>query len=309
MQWARDMPAETRRRMHAHADETVAAHSLSVERARFQSVLGEIDRIWRADGPLSSRTILNVHHKAPLVDFVIVGAQKCGTTALRQFLARHPEVGMSSQKEVHLFDRPDYVPGTTATEIDARYRPYFAHVGAARVRGEATPIYMYLPGVAAELRRYNQNLKLIVLLRDPVERALSAYYMQKTRARETKPLWLALLLESWRLRRDRDVRRAGSETREHGYRSRGLYSFQLREIYHHFPRDRVLILRCDDLRHDHDATLRRVLAFLDVSTTVRIPPETVFAGVADRRPHRVCRAVLKLSYAAEYRRQRLLGVR
>ncbi|MCY3811483.1 MAG: sulfotransferase domain-containing protein [Gammaproteobacteria bacterium] len=246
--------------------------------------------------------------KTPLVDFVIVGAQKCGTTALGQFLARHPEIGMSSQKEVHLFDQPDYAPGTTAAEIDARYRRYFAHVSEAKVRGEATPIYMYLPGVAAELKRYNPDIKLIVLLRDPVERALSAYYMQRARARETKPLWLALLLEPWRLRRDRDVRRWRSAAREHGYRSRGLYSLQLRELYRHFEQRRILIVRCDDLRDDHDATLRRVLAFLDVSTAVRIPPEIVFGGQAGRRPHRSCRAILKLSYAVEYRRQRRLGV-
>ena len=307
VEWARDMPAETRRLMHVHADETVTAHALSIERARFHAVLDEIDRLWRMDGPQPLPPTRQVGDKTPLVDFVIVGAQKCGTTALGQFLARHPEIGMSSQKEVHLFDQPDYAPGTTAAEIDAHYRRYFAHVGNARIRGEATPIYMYLPGVAAELRRYNPDLKLIVLLRDPVERALSAYYMQTARARETKPLWLALLLESWRLRRDRDVRRSRSATREHGYRSRGLYSLQLRELYRHFPRDRILIVRCDDLRDNHDATLQRVLAFLGVSTAVRIPPEIVFRG-QDRRPHRLCRALLKLSYAAEFRRQRLLGV-
>ena len=307
VEWARDMPPETRRRMQANADETVAAHALSVERARFHAVLGEIDSLWRRDGPQPLPPVRQGQAKTPLVDFVIVGAQKCGTTALGLFLARHPEIGMSSQKEVHLFDQPDYAPGTTAAEIDARYRRYFAHVDDARIRGEATPIYMYLPGVATELKRYNPDLKLIVLLRDPVERALSAYYMQTARARETKPLWLALLLESWRLRRDRDVRGSRSPTREHGYRSRGLYSLQLRELYRHFDRDRILIVRCDDLRDDHDATLQRVLAFLGVSTAVRIPPEIVFRG-QDRRPHRLCRALLKLSYAAEFRRQRLLGV-
>ena len=290
-----------------HAARTVEAHSLAVERARFHAVLEDVDRLWCEDGARPLPPIKSTPPK-PLVDFMIVGAQKCGTTALGQFLAQHPEIGMSSQKEVHLFDAPDYVAGTSVRDVDARYRRYFEHVPDVAIRGEATPIYMFLRTVAVELKRYNADLKLVVLLRDPVERALSDYYMQKARARETKPLWLALLLEPWRLSRDRDQRRLHSATREHGYRSRGLYSLQLRELYRYFDRDRVLIVRRDDLFQSHDATMERVLGFLGVSTTFRIARDVVFAGEEIRRPHRVTRALLNLSYAAEFRRLRRLGI-
>ena len=289
------------------AARTVEAHSLDVERARFHAVLEDVDRLWRENGVQPLPPIKSTPDK-PLVDFMIVGAQKCGTTALGQFLAEHPEIGMSAQKEVHVFDAPDYLAGTSARDVDARYRRYFDHVRDAAIRGEATPIYMYLREVARELKHYNADLKLIVLLRDPVQRALSEYYMQKARARETKPLWLALLLEPWRLGRDRDHRRLRSATREHAYRSRGLYSLQLRELYRHFDRERVLIVRRDDLFGSHDATMERVLAFLGVSTTVRIARDVVFAGEEVRRPHRVTRALLKLSYVAEFRRLRRLGI-
>ena len=301
------MPPRGRDALRERAGRTVEAHSLDVERARFHAVLEDVDRLWQEDGARPVPPIRRPRDK-PLVDFMIVGAQKCGTTALAQFLAEHPEIGMSSQKEVHLFDAADYVAGMSARDVDARYRRYFEHVPDVVIRGEATPIYMFLPDVAGELKRYNADLKLIVLLRDPVERALSEYHMQKARARETKPLWLALLLERWRLGRDRDHRRLRSATREHGYRSRGLYSLQLRELYRHFDRERVLVLRRDDLLASHDATMERVLGFLGVSRTVRIAHDVVFAGEEVRRPHRVTRALLKLSYAAEFRRLRQLGI-
>ena len=301
------MARSDRDALRERAGETVEAHSLDVERARFHAVLEDVDRLWREDGARPLPPIRRTRDK-PLVDFMIVGAQKCGTTALGQFLAEHPEIGMSSQKEVHLFDAPDYVAGTGARDTDARYQRYFEHVSDVAIRGEATPIYMFLPDVAGELKRYNADIKLIVLVRDPAERALSEYYMQKARARETKPLWLALLLERWRLGRDGDPRRMRSATREHAYRSRGLYSLQLQRLYRHFDRERVLVVRRNDLLHDHDATMERVFAFLGVSTEFRVARDVVFAGDEVRRPHRVTRALLRLSYAAEFRRLRRLGI-
>lgn len=301
------MPPGDRDALRERAGETVEAHSVDVERMRFHAVLEDVDRLWREDGARPLPPIRPTRDKR-LVDFMIVGAQKCGTTALGQFLAEHPEIGMSAQKEVHLFDAPDYVAGTSTRDIDAHYRRYFEDAADVAIRGEATPIYMFLPGVGGELKRYNPGLKLIVLLRDPVERALSEYYMQNARARETRPLWLALLLERWRLGRDGDPRRMRSATREHGYRSRGLYSLQLRRLYRHFDRDRVLVVRRSDLLRDHDATMERVFAFLGVSTEFRVARDMVFAGDEVRRPHRVTRALLRLSYAAEFRRLRRLGI-
>ena len=171
----------------------------------------------------------------PRLDFVVVGAQKCGTTALWEYLGAHPEVGMSKPKEVQLFSGPDYSPEWSPEEIDRRYAPCFSHRSDVKVRGEATPVYMYFPEVASELQRYNPELKLIVLLRDSAERAISNYYMEKARGREKAPLWLALLLEPWRLPRCANRRAWGSMTRVCSYRSRGLYSLQLRNLLRHFP--------------------------------------------------------------------------
>ncbi len=244
--------------------------------------------------------------RRPLLDFLIAGVQKAGTSALGSFLYQHPELCMSVPKEVHLFDAPDYSRDWTPAQIDQRYRPCFAHCDAGTLRGEATPIYLFLPEIAGELKRYNPDLKVIVLLRDPVERAVSHYYMEKNRDMERLPLWLALLAEPFRLRRPEDTSHADSHLRRHSYRRRGLYSLQLRNLYRHFDRGRVLIVRAEDLLHHHEAVLRRVFAFLGVSPDVRIPPRIVYAGDRGGRRHPVAARLLGLSYLAERRRLRRL---
>ena len=237
---------------------------------------------------------------------MIIGVQKGGTSALASFLYQHPQLCTSVPKEVHLFDAPDYASGWTAAQVDDRYRPCFAHCDHGTLRGEATPIYMFLPEIAGELKRYNPDLKLIVLLRDPVERAISHFYMEKNRDKEHLPLWLALLAEPFRLRRREDAKHVDSHLRRHSYRRRGLYSLQLRNLYRHFDHDRVLVLRSEDLLHDHDTVLRQVFTFLKVAEDVRIPPRIVYAGDRGGRRHRMVAWLLGLSYIAERCRLRRL---
>ena len=241
----------------------------------------------------------------PKMDFIIIGAQKCGTTALWEYLGAHPQVGMSSPKEVQLFSDPDYSGYWSPKEIDERYAPWFRHCQQAEVRGEVTPVYLFFPEVAAEMKRYNPDLKLVVLLRDGAERAISNYYMQRARGKEKAPLWLALLAEPLRLWRCADRRAWGSATRVHSYRARGLYSRQLHNLYRHFPRSQVLVLRSRDLLHDHQAVLRRIFAFLGVAEDLIIPRRTALSGeLHGKRRHPVLSGLLRLSYLVERRRAR-----
>lgn len=244
-------------------------------------------------------------HK-PLVDFMIIGAQKCGTSALHRFLDQHPEIDMASQKEVHLFDSPEYSNAWSPAQIDERYAPHFRGRPEAALRGEATPVYLYLPDIAPELKRYNPRLKLIVLLRDPAERAISHYYMEKGRGQEHRPLWLALLAEPLRLARDRNPKAPNSATRWHSYRHRGLYSRQLRNLYRSFDKSSVLVIRNGDLRQRHDAVLRRTLAFLGARQDLRIPAAAVLEGDYPGKAHRLARWLLRLSYLPEYLRLGML---
>ena len=310
------MSAPERERMHRQALDTAAGHSLDAERSRFQAILCDVDRLWSAAKAVPARVPSRSIAPAPPIPyrprlgFMIVGAQKCGTTALAHFVSQYPEIGMASPKEPHLFDSPKYLRDWTPEQIDERYRPFFEHCGDAAIRGEATPIYMFLPEIARELQRYNPELKLIVLLHDPVERALSHYYMEKNRGKEPRPLWLALMREPFRLRRCKDARAYGSAIRVCSYRRRGLYSLQLRNLYRFFDRDRILVVHTRDLRAHHHVVLRRVFAFLGVSEDVRVEPEMVFEGDRGGRRHRAVSWLLRLSYLAEFVRLRsLLGVR
>ena len=311
------MPPAERGRVHREARETVARHSLEAERARFHAVLRDLDRLWRnarnapakAPPPPQANRMVRTEpgDPRPLLGFMIIGAQRCGTTALSRFLSRHPEIGMSNPKEVHLFDQSNYSPGWTVEQIDTRYRPCFEDRAGVRICGEATPVYLFFPEIARELKRYNPELKLIVVLRDPVERAISSYYLEKNRGREPRPLWRALLMEPLRMRRCRDPLAFGSLTRVCSYRRRGLYSLQLRNLYRSFDREQVLIVRSRDLSRHHDAVLRRVFAFLGVSEEVRIAPEFVNHAERAGRTHRVVSWLLRLSFLPEFVRMRTMA--
>lgn len=317
---AATLPPTKRERLLASALATVGAHSLDAERRRFHDILRDIDGLWEgsaatpggkeaSDSPTRTDVVEDETEEPfrPTVDFVIAGVQKGGTTALAHFLSQHPDIAMA-QAEGHLFDSPGYSPDWTPAEIDQHYRHRFDPGDRAVLHGESTPIYLFLADVPGEMARYNPDLKVIVVLRDPVERAVSHYAMEKARGKEHLPLWLALIAEPFRLRRCRDPRGRESAVRRHSYRARGLYSRQLLDLYVAFPREQVLILRTEDLLADHDAVLERTFAFLGVRRDVQVPPEIVFAGERDTRRHRTMRALLRVSLVLEsVRRRRMLS--
>ena len=305
------LDAGARGRLLAAAAKTVNDHSLATERERFQAVLQDVDRLWaEAAAPANSVVKPSPVSRRPAVDFMIVGVQKGGTTALGQFLGQHPAIGMAVPKEVHLFDAEDYAADTPVADLDAHYRRSFTHCPAAQICGEATPTYLFFPEIAPALKRYNPALKLIVLLRDPVQRALSAHRMQRTRGRERLPFGLALLAEPWRLLRDRHPRGRRSATREHAYRRRGLYAAQLDNLYAAFEPAQVLVLRSEDLLRHHEAVLHRVFRFLGVAPPATVPPPAIVFPTEhqDSRPRLAC-ALLRLSYASANRRLRRLLAR
>ena len=237
----------------------------------------------------------------PMLDFMIVGAQKCGTTALWEYLSAHPQIGMSQPKEVHLFSAQAYSPDWSPAEIDRVYEPWFQHCTDASVLGEVTPIYMFLPEVAPELKRYNPRLKLIVLLRDSVERTISNYYMQRALGKEKLPISLALLAEPWRLWRCQNPRGKGSAYRFHSYRARSLYSGQLRNLFRCFDRDQVLVVSSAELLRNHCRTLRRVFTFLEVDYVDMAPIVALPGELHGKRRHPILSRLLWLSFWRERR--------
>jgi hypothetical protein len=202
------------------------------------------------------------------VNFVIGGTQKGGTSALNRFLRQHPEICMPDErKELHYFDR----------EEEFRRRPNYKHYHAnfkpkrgQRILGEATPIYMYWEPAPYRIWSYNPQMKWILLLRDPVERAFSHWHMSKNRGWETLAFAEAVACEAERCREALPL-----QHRVYSYLDRGFYAHQVRRLFNIFGRENCLVLLNEDLRNDHAKTLRRVFEFLDVDRSFTPAPRMV----------------------------------
>lgn len=205
-----------------------------------------------------------------LVDFIIAGVQKAGTTALFDHLGDVPGIALSTTKEVHFFDdetvdwtRPDY----------GAYHAHFAPAAGA-VMGEATPIYLYWPQSLERIAAYNPAMRLIVMLRDPVERAWSHWRMETSRGAEHAPF-------AWCVRQGRqrlfDSQPWGHH-REFSYVERGFYGEQFERLYGLFHRDQILALKADDLRTDPNRVLGAVCAFLGAPPPPPTSPRAVHVG-------------------------------
>ena len=241
----------------------------------------------------------------PLPDFLIVGAQKAGTTALYSYLRRHPHVTGPAWKEVSYFDR-HFARG------EAWYRGNFPLRRAGSVVGEASPSYLFHPEAAERVAMLLPDVRVIALLRDPIDRAYSHYQHEVALGREALTFEEALEREDERLRGEvermlEDPRYFSHAWWNYTYRSRGLYAEQLERWFAAVPRDRVLVLESSELGDRPAETYSRVLEFLGA------PPHELddFPRVFEREyePMREeTRATLAAFYAGPNRRlSELLG--
>ncbi len=209
-----------------------------------------------------------------LPHFVIVGAQKAGTTSLYNYLVAHPDVIAAARKEVHFFD-VSYQRG------ERFYRSMFPtrfalrraeqRTGRRAITGEASPYYLFHPLVPTRMARMVPDTKIIVLLRDPVDRAISHYKHEVRAGRETLSLRDALDSEADRLQgEDERLRTTGDAGASYAhqnfsYVARGRYAEQVEQWLECFPRSQILALKAEHLFADPAAAYRTVLDFLDVA--------------------------------------------
>lgn len=216
---------------------------------------------------------------APRLSFLIGGVQKGGTTALAQYLSAHPLVALPRQKEAHVFDAPDFDESWSPEQVDARFAPMYDRFSDGRVYGDATPITILHGRLIGRVAAYNPEMRWIILLRDPVSRAISHYHMEAARGNERRGLFMAVLTERQRLRRHQDDWSAHSPLRVHSYVARGRYGRQLDVLTQHFPRSRILLLRSADLELEPAACMAQVLSFLGLpSMPPRLEYPRIFPG-------------------------------
>ncbi len=196
---------------------------------------------------------------ATRADFMIIGAQKSGTTSLAYQLAQHPALSISGQKEPHYFSKSkDWQAGLT------RYHKLFSPRDE-QLCFEASTSYSFLPEypeTAQRLRAYNPDLRLIYILRHPVERIRSHYLH--------------------RVRRGKVFRPPGAEIRRNPiYLDRSRYATQIRPYLELFPAEHILILIFEEYAADPQAAFARVAGLLGI-------PGEGFAAV-DTAPKHVSR--------------------
>lgn len=241
-----------------------------------------------------------------VVNFMVVGTQKGGTTALDSFLRGHPEICLASIKEPHFFDL-DFFFDNESPKLGF-YRMYFTHFAGEPAVGEATPTYMYAPHVARRLHAYNPALKLIVLLRHPAERAFSQYNMQRARGAEPLSFADALRAEDERLHGAEADHRPESPFWIYSYRRRSDYLPQIENLLRYFPRTQCLFVRSEQLLDRHRETLAEVHRFLGVTAEHAPPPARVFAGsYAESMPARERAALIEALEPQTATLERLLG--
>ena len=198
-------------------------------------------------------------------NFIIIGAMKSGTSSLFSYLCRHPSVAPPLRKETHFFNLA--MPAGRSLAWYKAHFPLRAEMRGRRLVGEATPEYLFnskVPGRIADLR----PIKLIAILRDPVERAISHYHHEVRMGREYLSIEDAMRLEDERLEMATRPGREDLETYNHAsYKKRGLYLEQLERYWRVFPREDVLVVGTRDLHERPAKVVDETLRFLGVADT------------------------------------------
>ncbi len=203
-------------------------------------------------------------------DFFIVGGPKCGTTAMADYLAQHPHVFMPPVKDTHFFGSDLQVIHTINQPADLfrvgldRYLGWYAESGGASCRGEASVLYLFSKTAAAEIRKFNEAARIVIMLRHPVDMMVSLHNHCLYTMNETEPRFeAALALENRRIQ-GRDIPPSAHLVDALFYRAVARYSEQVQRYLDEFGRARVHVILFDDFRADTAKVYRELLGFLGV---------------------------------------------
>lgn len=207
-----------------------------------------------------------------LPDFLIIGVQKGGTTSLYNYLIEHPDIISARRKEVHFFDQ-HYRKGVAwyrGNFPTVFYKYYMERIRKQPfITGEGSPEYLFYPHVAKKVAGLLPNVKLIALLRNPVDRAYSQYRHNIGWGHEKLSFEEALALEEERTREGKEMAAADENYHNFSYQraaylGRGIYVDQLQRWMNLFPREQILLLRSEDFHKDPAEIYKKTLAFLNV---------------------------------------------
>ncbi len=209
-------------------------------------------------------------------DFLIIGGQRCGTSSLYFYLIDHPFIAQAYTKELHFFDA-NYRKGLRwyraqfPTSLEKYYTEHIRKQGF--ITGEASPSYLFHPLAPRRIAQAMPNVKLIVLLRNPIDRAYSQHWLN-VKANGTEPLSFkeAIEAEPQRIAGEREKMLANEHYvspsyRPYSYLTRGIYVDQLKYWMEYYPKEQFLIVRSEDLYTKPAETVKSTLEFLGVPTS------------------------------------------
>lgn len=210
-----------------------------------------------------------------LPDFIIIGAQRCGTTFLYRFLTKHPHVEPALRKEIHYFDFK-FEKGVNWYRAQFPTLPYKYYANWIRKRdfvtGEASPYYLFHPDVPRRVSAIVPQTKLIVLLRNPIDRAYSHYHHTVRLKAQTLSFEEAIEIEMQEKRSRGELVRMRKDMKNvyisghlcTTYLSRGFYYDQLKDWARFFDKAQILILQSEKLFGTPPEIFEQVLDFLDL---------------------------------------------
>jgi len=197
------------------------------------------------------------------LDFVLAGAQKSGTTALHYFLTKHPNIVMGDRQEMHFFDNEEIFSRPVNYEL---LHQCFPLVPGSTRAGECTPIYIYWKPAMERIWKYNPKIKLLLILRNPVDRAFAHWNMQRFKGREQLDF-----LDAVKEEKNRATEAAPLQSRRYSYVDRGFYAEQLERVFKFFPREQVKIIKFEEFRDKKSEMLNATFCFLGVKPSVPLP--------------------------------------
>src|SRR5438270_4851605 len=202
-------------------------------------------------------SIFGKRRKVKRLDFIVAGAQKSGTTALHYFLKKHPKIALPDRQEIHFFDDEE-IFARQPVDYELLHR-HFRPIARSTVTGEVTPSYLYWKPAMERIANYNPQIKLVILLRNPIDRAFAHWNMQRFKGREFLDFLDALKEEPRRIAKPLLI-----ESRRFAYVDRGFYSGQLERVFKFFPREQVHLVKFETFRDRKQETLDSIFDFLGV---------------------------------------------
>ncbi len=184
------------------------------------------------------------------VDFIGIGAERCGTTWIASCLAEHPEICFSKEKEIYFFNKLDRhflkIDNLRYERGIEWYKSFFNHCSGKSITGEFTPTYMFCPSSAARIKYHFPDVKLIVTLRNPVDRAFSQY-LHNIRGGVIRKMSFEKALKKY-----------------NSYIEKGFYYRHLKYFFDIFPKKNIKVVLMSDIADNPEKVIRDIYKFLGV---------------------------------------------